>query len=279
MNKNLIKLKNILISSEYDNRVIKNKKELVHLLKTDYSQFFISRKQSFQQRYFMLFRGIKNNEDIFITKPNNRKSLNFSNKQKTINFYTELFSSVLPSWSKYPKRNHSIICANYSSGLDYYGTQYFIFPKNDTLVATCNYDDFWNAFQDLNLFDDLPQFESIIKELMEVIGYNIDFYKNEKDVLMFFKYFKNRYELVEDYLGNGDNSSKLYKLMLENKDNLLSFFDNLFNPKDNNIVLFDIKDFDTISKKSREFWFDDECICIKYNQEYLDMLLSIADEN
>ena len=66
-----------------------------------------------------------------------RKSAN------TSNYYTVLFSDILPSWKKFPRRDESWICTTSFNEAVGYGKVYGVFPLGDPLLGICPKQDMW----------------------------------------------------------------------------------------------------------------------------------------
>lgn len=96
-----------------------------------------------------IYRGSPNSEQIVYTDPTTveRKSRNTSNE------YTLLFSHILPSWSKWPKRSRSLICSeiySYARGYTHGSGKaepFIVMPLDNPKIAICPHSDFWASFK------------------------------------------------------------------------------------------------------------------------------------
>jgi hypothetical protein len=237
--------------------------EFKKYINTDFSEAY--------QQYLngnIIYRGDKNinMQDgiaVYIV-PGIRKS------QNTTNYYTELFSNILPSWKEYPKRDHSIICTSNKKVAAGFGegNSYIIFLKNGTKLGICPYSDIWCSFMKIfkNLIDyklTLKTFNEVMEKIIKSTKYTdfktlLDNFKNINidDI----KYFK-----VDEYDQYGEAQNKLINILYKHKDNIIEFLDTLLNPKTNGFELTNIDQYKKLN--NREIWFDAECIFIIENKE------------
>jgi hypothetical protein len=264
MNNKLKQIKAIL-SSGFNNKEI-NEDDFKKLIQTDYSEAWNNYVND-----IIFYRGIDNSikTKIFISSPKLRQSIpDVYSGDESINFYTTLFSEVLPSWSKYPKRNHSIICINDSDLSEEYGNTYIIFPKNGSIIGGCPESDIWYSFEK---FLDLKLFEEYLKIIMKCIEYNKNIFNNKEDILDFFDYFSKHDPVNNVEMEEIPQIKELYILMVKNKNNLIKLFDNILNPKKNDFALFKNKNFPEIDE-GHELWFDNEYLAIVYTNEMFEFL-------
>jgi len=147
---------------------ITDENELKKIINEDYSEAFNNFKSA-----NTIFRGSKKyTQNCLAVKysPGIRVS------QNTSNIYTKLLSDIFPSWSKFPKRNRSIIASFNSNIAKFYGNDvnkelYIVFPKNGTKIAICPGNDIWFSFSDNGSFDDLTYFnDEFIKTASDVLN-------------------------------------------------------------------------------------------------------------
>jgi hypothetical protein len=265
MNNKLKEIKIILSGSKHGwNSVSITEENLYKLVKTSYSSAY----SKFLEGY-KIYRGERdfgyNNEKIIITKTFSRYSEN-----DNTNIYTVLFSELLPSWSNYPKRNHSLICSSNLESASDYGDLFLILPKNDTKLGICPLSDIWVSFSKLEEFDTLAEFTNFIYNISKIMNINI---KNKSGIIKFFNNFSFEVEKekknIEYYISNFISKSgglRFYHKMIENKNNLFNYFDNLLNPEINHFELITIENYNLKEKQRKELWFDGQFIAISSNQ-------------
>jgi hypothetical protein len=275
INKNLMELKKILLSGSKEGW---NLRELdidtfKKYINTDFSD---SWNQYIKGNF--IYRGERDiTSNINYIIPGKRYS------QNTSNYYTELFSNILPSWKDFPKRNHSIICSTdynkavlyFDNSADFIGCVLVILPKNGTKIGVCPKDDIWFSFQDTfkSLFEKYKYqwedefnlgtlFNQAISRIALAHNYDYDIY----DVL---SNFGNAEEINRSYTSSKGN---LYMILFENRKNITKFLDTIFNPNKNGFKLL------TINNKilrNKEIWFDNDCIAIEYR--YLKNIIKTLD--
>ena len=54
--------------------------------------------------------------------------------KNTLNYYTILFSEVLSSWNKMPRRDKGLICSTYLSKAERYGKVFVVVPFDSTPI-------------------------------------------------------------------------------------------------------------------------------------------------
>lgn len=93
------------------------------------SNFFIWRGDKSLKHDYYLFEG-----------KSKRESAN------TSNYYTILFSELLPSWKNIPRRDHALVCSTNFYKARRYAEEYpyIIIPYDTTLIAETHQDDFWD---------------------------------------------------------------------------------------------------------------------------------------
>jgi len=90
----------------------------------------------------------------------------------SMNNYTNLLASNLPSWKSYPKRNKSLICGDFNRTSKHFqmGEEnlFIVIPKTGSKIGMCA-DDFWDSFN----FGELSDFGRNIKKQIGA-GYDDD---------------------------------------------------------------------------------------------------------
>jgi hypothetical protein len=114
---------------------------------------------------FTIFRGMSAKAE-WLVKSSLTKTRTSAN---TTNEYNMLFSEVLPSWHKFPKRNKSFICATSKDVAGGYGIKYYVFPFGNPNIGICPEIDIWASFTDKLYNLDLPFINESLKLLYELI--------------------------------------------------------------------------------------------------------------
>lgn len=92
-----------------------------------------------------IYRGDSNLINAaYVSYSKNRSERKSAN---TTNEYTYLFSEILDSWKKYPKRNKSIICSTSEKYAADYGNVYYVIPFDKTSIGICPQSDLWTSFK------------------------------------------------------------------------------------------------------------------------------------
>lgn len=257
INNKLKEIKAVLLSTSNERNISKSivilesQDQVDELLNTEYSQA----NELCLGYEICLWRGILSDNEFMIQKPVKRKSA------YTDNYYTILFSEVLPSWKNYPKRNHSIICTNNQRYTEDFGNTFMAFPKNNSILGICPEYDLWYSFDKYN-DGYLDRFNIDFSTLIDLSNYN-DKINDKKSMLKFMKYLQewshtDQYEIAmkeETY----DESS-----ILNHTENLLEHLDNILSPYKNNFKLSSIEDLIDLDLENNEIWFDNDCLLIKY---------------
>lgn len=204
---------------------------------------------------------------IYDAKPGERIS------QNTNNFYTILFSYILPSWKSYPQRSKSFICASTEYlARCYSSTVYIVIPKNSAKIGICPTDDMWNSFRDwtgggssinalLNnifmLFQDVlyeSGADNLTEESVAKVIRNLKYGSSKvEDLLHCFKrverFIKNVYNSEDRYSLNNiknhlafeindklANTLAYFMQRLINGDCIVDIFETIFKPNTNGFV-------------------------------------------
>ncbi len=255
---------------------INSEKELFDIIRVNYFEAFNKSKEN-----NTIFRGAKNyTEDCIAVEITPGKRLS----QNTPNIYTKLLSDVFPSWSKFPKRNRSIIASFNLETASEYGLGHIVLPKNGAKIAICPDTDIWYSFKENGPFEELPQFNyEFVRTAAYVLKKPLTYIKeafvqdsnddainilNELDI-KFLEMCKNKQilnYLMKDYYEKWlINPSLLYSEYLENIIFNSSKFkiQNISNLKSNGIS---------------EVWFESSSIFIPVCSEFLLESLNISIE-
>ena len=149
-------------------------KELLETKYSDVYNYYIGKNEAAKNDFNLMYRSHKTNGMWFTAKPEFRKSLG------STNVHTVLMSEILPSWKKYPKRNHCFIGSTdinssdtYIEGEGNYNGEkrnfYVILPKNNTKIALCYRDDLWNSFEfmsELLAVNTLEKFDEVFENMI-----------------------------------------------------------------------------------------------------------------
>ena len=133
-----MKFSEFLIEENLGRRKIISREEAKETIRNncmDMAKKYVNEKQG-------IFRGTWIKNDFLLGDSNNkiRKSAN------TENYYTLLIDNS-PKWIKYPKRSESFICSSTENNASGYGTVYLVLPFDNTKIAICPENDFWNSFE------------------------------------------------------------------------------------------------------------------------------------
>lgn len=194
--------------------------------------------------------------DIVLISPGDRISANTSNE------YTILFSDVLSSWKKYPKRNHSIICSTDYKYADTYGTSYIIIPFDNTNVGICPSYDFWESFN--NAFREILDFKSD-SFLLTTLNDFLSYIKFENNINILEKKFSEIYSKYKNSNYYGIFMLDKLKSAFYDKS-IYDVLNKYFSPEYNGFIL---KSNLLGLPEKREIWFDNQAIAL--HSEYFDL--------
>jgi hypothetical protein len=273
----LNKLKKLILADVINKKWDQKEVSLDELNNESYSDIL---KAYIKNTNSYIYRGDKNldNTKCYEITPGLRKSA-----KGVSNIYTTLFSEILPSWSKYPKRNHCIIgVIGDSETAKVYGKRFILIPKNGTSIGICYKSDIWGSFENLREFGDLKNLDNILQIIFNYVKFKIsgtdvkmeEYYnKNKllKDIEILLKFLDNRdnrnhfevevYPYVKKICSVGHIDQIVY-FILDNRNNLLKAFDELLNPDINKFSLINTNNFHNSYSIEREVWFDNTCLCI-----------------
>jgi len=134
------------------------KEEALNLIKTKCKKMFGSG--------IKIYRGVDNEDDFLFSDPRKgveRKSAN------TGNYYTWLMDH-LSSWTEYPRRSYSLICATSKSISENFGYPFYVFPFDGAKIGVCSEEDLWGGFPKLKKyggsdFENLDDFNSYLSDM------------------------------------------------------------------------------------------------------------------
>lgn len=263
----LSKQLNILLSDAQKEHLEYKKvdnKEFTEMISTNYSE---GAKWLFDEDVPIIIRGMKSiDASISIITPKYRIS-----KGTTSNLYTRLFSEILPSWSSYPKRNHSFIASNNACVAANYGKAYYIIPANGTKLGICPMNDIWESFEESGI-SSLNYFNAIIDSIYANIPNPVNIHElsyngSKKEIIEALNIINA--ENVNEYLNFKDARwieivKEMFKL--NPKFTFVDCLEQLFNPDKNNFKTLSIEEYSKDKSYLRgrnEIWFDNTAIFIK----------------
>ena len=176
-------------------------------------------------------------------------------------------------WSKFPKREKSIITSTSSVPLNKQHNVYIILPVNGTKLGVCADDDFYTSFNKIETeFDvqDAYEFEQNLKQLLNCVNMFVHDKEIEEwtnsDVIKVCKMFDN--------IMNSIKGSYNFKIFFETttSSSLVSWtkktplYDRICQYMDPELNGFELKKITDLTKrKNREVWFANECYIISKN--------------
>lgn len=136
-------------------------------IKTDWALDFLEKKcQDAINQNWKIYRGIGVSETSFYyVNPKSRGER--ISPYATGNYYNLFFSNA-PSWSKYPKRNISLICSTEGEDAENFGDSHFVFPVDGSKIGVCPENDIWPSFKVLNS-EGLDEFNWSFESLLDHI--------------------------------------------------------------------------------------------------------------
>lgn len=221
-----------------------------------------------------IYRGIPSDTPIVYVDPSKaeRVSANTSNE------YNILFSHILPSWQKFPKRNRSLICSgNYGRANSYSGGNkaYIVMPLGNPLIAICPHEDFWDSF-DISP----PDFNDLFRDFYKAFRIVFDELKlpvklaTIEDIVRFLKLIdkvlieepKQLAKVVDDFESGfwGKDRRKTVLNLLTSGDSI-NALDKFFEPTKNSFGLWSYNEYLSVPN---EVWFSGPAVLIK--QEAFD---------
>jgi hypothetical protein len=251
--------------------LIKSFDEVLSLLNGHYSENW---KHYMHNRSLKIYRGIRRySEPYFEIKGGsvNRKSAGL-----TSNVYTTLFSEHLKSWSKYPKRNKSIIGAtDIKIAKSYAEMIYVVIPKNGAKIGVCSDADLWTSFP--------AGFESLYKTqpLVNIVKNNASSFPSIDDNLtLSYKLYSGDHladlerKLNDLVKRSGLTIEEILQLKSDTGLTLYHTLNSCLSPESNGFSLVNsVKDIEY----GKEVWTDDDCLLI--NTRDLENIIVEYNEN
>lgn len=167
-----------------------------------------------------------------------------------------LMISNLDSWSSYPRRNKSMICAGRARAMEHFGEElYVIIPFDTSKIGVCSAYDFWDGFKNI-----LPKYYDISIWVPEVLNrlsreINVQF-RNHDSWGEIYPYLNRKYDIE-------------FGSLWEEYDKNITLLDNLnlfLDPKRNGFELCNFKRAtDILEESCRECWFEDEAIAVRWD--------------
>lgn len=264
---------------------IRNKDELFHLFKTDFSDAYENWLKG-----IAIVRGSRDIGKYCILETGKRKSKSVSN------VYTMLMSDILPCWSNFPKRNRSFICAtNIDIAQSYAGATgrvYYVFPENNSKIGICSSHDIWYSFVYLSKISKEANYKISIPDICDMFIDYTNFLtkyvgRNKIDVKGIFAN-ENLEEICKlfDFLNEETkNNPKIitkfydkaylywfYRLIQEHDYNLLVGLNEVLDPIKNGFKCCVVKEYHYESEFfKREVWCGGRCLFVEVS--YLNDLM------
>jgi hypothetical protein len=195
------------------------------------------------------------------------------------NYYNMLLSN-LPSWSKYPKRNKSVICttsySNASGRQD--GNPYVVLPQNGAKIGVCSERDIWfsfKKFQSMNAFN--RGIEEIVTPVARMGG--VDFGDADTSYKMFIRLcnkldlhrYKIDVEAVKDssYDSDWDWLDDYIDKEYKTNEKFITILDKILNPSQNDFKLVKVG---TRMEPNVEVWTDAPCLLVRTGTDFIQEL-------
>lgn len=209
----------------------------------------------------VLFRGM-GREDLPLQQGDSRSQ---TRRAAYTDNYVNLFTSTSPAWEDLAKRDRSFICTSGQDGTAGYGVSYMVFPADNAKVATCNTEDFWDAFM-RNTLSNVSTWNSYLGRLSHDVpgeeGVKLsttDGNKLREQLRKFdLEWIRNRARQGAKI----DTRREAAEFFLDYMDrhqakNLEELFDKVYDPKTAGIRGAKASQIDTLrSKAMREFWVE-----------------------
>ena len=195
----------------------------------------------------VIYRGSETYEDNIIRyidptlRPTDRKSAN------TFNYYTLWMSNNL-DWSKYPKRNRSLICTTDLYTSQDYGEPTIVVPLMNCKIGVCPTSDLWQSFKLV------PQIGSFIDDLS--FWFDQKWPDEDNDDLT----YQELLIKLKNFTPIDCTRDCRLKQLLDRFNNAEELMQAIFNPIENNFKLLSWKQFNI--KGTRELWLSAHCLII-----------------
>lgn len=171
----------------------------------------------------------------------------------TSNYYTLLFSGLLPSWKNTPRRDKAAICSSSASYARDYGKVYYIIPFDSTTIGICPRDDLWNSFS------------SGLKRLRDDFNFYYMGLNSLNDFNIFLSHELNiKIDKLPAALKKKLGSFKSEDVPLRNDSlanvTLHDYLNDILDPKKNGFTF--TTDVSKVPSDERELWFSGEAVAI-----------------
>jgi len=238
----------------------------------------------YQEKGFCLYRGLTTEVYPVEITPAQRAS-------KISQYFTPfLFVNSDPSWSKFPRRDHSIMCTTDLAYADEWESfTAAVFPYDNTVFGITKGEDFnLDSFPHMNKVLDLHRrfhdmLESIDRMFSRLTSYDMGAKGSLDEISDYFKNAKSadgvQYDVIKDYIEKTKSmySKELdvfFKELLKHDGDIVSLYRELLDPKKNGFQIAKGMDelYSKVRKETREVWFDNKCIYVPI--EWLTMYKS-----
>lgn len=211
-----------------------------------------------------VFRGIADaNEDFLYAQPSGQRRSAFATK----NWYNLILSNH-PSWSDFPKRNESFICANSAGVANSYGqlyvaiipdqTQIAVAPKLDIQISFDSHLDVLNLNSAIEL---LTQYATEQQDLQSPpVEQMRDSYEHLIDFLQSVRHNIDRYR--QSHFDNMKDYNTFLNMLDKYKPQQL--FEKVLGPDENGFTKVQAPQVDGVSHKA-EMWFSSPAVFVKSN--------------
>lgn len=216
-----------------------------------------------------IFKGMRQPDDYYKIDPSKgiRRSANTSN-------YYNLIVSNAPNWTKYPVRQHSIICTNEEEYSTSFGDTFVVFPANHSVWGVCPEFDFWNSFY-ATMFhleiDHLNMFNTALISFLDKIFADADIkydFEPDSNLANLNKVFADAEECIratgKNYDVEGDSFALFNEFLIERVlagKSIFTVLCALLDPSMNEFKVTDISGA-TAKSKSAELWSESVCILV-----------------
>lgn len=242
--------------------------EFFTLLKENCSQFIDVVKSGFklkgEDQNKFLYRRFQSNIDsslkskwpqFMYVNPSSSEHLRIAPWSESGNWHNIIISN-LESWSNFPRRNKSLICAGYQRARSHGGNDMFIvIPYDKTKIGVCPEIDFWESFKESNLQDHylVDWFSRLVSNLKRLVpNHNFTLDESFDDIKSIMNRTYKDDSIRELFKGDWDPN----KTLLENLDKKLD-------PIRNNFKCTDFTNVSNIINEScKECWFEGEALLI-----------------
>lgn len=232
--------------------IMKNASEAVAALKNGHAIYKGFRK------------GFEKNFDytspVLISDP--KKSIRKS--KNTSNHYTLLFSN-LPSWSKYPKRNRSLIATTNVNWASQYGEPYLILPFDGAKIGVCNHGDMWDTIYPEVGTGEIDKFVDILS--------NNDVSDISYDMLIS-DIFRKKDNLGKKTVYGWKFTSKFNKDLKQckTKSDVIFLLSSYLSPKNGNFQLVPINRIPIFQRAAHEVWTDSKSYLIHVDSVFYGII-------